>query len=48
MRSIIHPRDFVAHPVPVNGPQDRMDRLATVTLQGINRDRNRILDYLPL
>ena len=27
MRSIINPRDFVAHPIPVNGPQDRMDRL---------------------
>lgn len=30
MRSIINPRDFVAHPVPVNGWHDRMDRLATI------------------
>jgi hypothetical protein len=28
VRSIINPRDFVVHPVPVNGRQDRMDRLA--------------------
>jgi hypothetical protein len=27
---IMNPRDFVADPVPVSGPQDRMDRLATV------------------
>ena len=31
VRSIINPRDFVAHPVPVNGSQDRMDRLASIT-----------------
>jgi hypothetical protein len=31
VRSIINPRDFVAHPVPVKDPQDRMDRLASVT-----------------
>jgi hypothetical protein len=33
MRSIINPRDFVAHPVPVNGTQDRMDRLASITAE---------------
>ncbi|HEX3957495.1 MAG TPA: hypothetical protein VHZ03_12830 [Trebonia sp.] len=33
MRSIINPRDFVVHPVPVNGPQDRMDRLAATSAE---------------
>ena len=33
MRSIINPRDFVVHPVPVNGRQDRMDRLATTSVE---------------
>ena len=33
MRSIINPRDFVVHPVPVNGPQDRMDRLAAASAE---------------
>jgi hypothetical protein len=29
----MNPRDFVAHPVPVNDPQDRADRLASVTAE---------------
>ncbi len=33
MTPIMNPRDFVAHPVPVSGPQDRKDRLATVTAE---------------
>ena len=33
VRSIINPRDFVVHPVPVNGPQDRMDRLAATSAE---------------
>jgi hypothetical protein len=33
VRSIINPRDFVAHPVPVNDPQERIDRLASVTAE---------------
>src|SRR5690349_1610803 len=33
VRSMINPRDFVAHPVPVSGPQDRMDRLASITAE---------------
>ena len=33
VRSIINPRDFVVHPVPVNGSQDRMDRLAATTAE---------------
>jgi hypothetical protein len=31
VRSIINPRDFVVHPVPVNDPQDRMARLAATS-----------------
>ena len=33
VRSIINPRDFVVHPVPVNGRQDRMDRLAATSAE---------------
>ena len=33
MRSIINPRDFVVHPVPVNGSQDRVDRLAATSAE---------------
>jgi hypothetical protein len=33
MRSIMNPRDFVAHPVPVDGPQDRMNRLAATSAE---------------
>jgi len=35
VRSIINPRDFVAHPVPVNGSQERMDRLASTTVEQV-------------
>ena len=33
MRSIMNPRDFVAHPVPVDGSQDRMNRLAATSAE---------------
>ena len=26
----MNPRDFVVHPLPVNGPQDRWDRPAAI------------------
>ena len=33
VRSIINPRDFVAQPVPVNGPRDRLDRLSVASVE---------------
>jgi hypothetical protein len=33
VRSIINPRDFVAQPVPVDGPQDRMERLVSLNAE---------------
>jgi hypothetical protein len=47
VRSIINPRDFVAHPVPVNGPQDRMDRLATLTAERMSFALSFLIGFAP-
>jgi hypothetical protein len=47
VRSIINPCDFVAHPVPVNGPQDRTDRLATVTAEQMSFALSFLIGFAP-
>lgn len=47
MRSIINPRDFVVHPVPVNGTQDRLDRLATLTAEQMAFSLSFLIGFAP-
>jgi hypothetical protein len=47
MFPIMNPRDFVVDPVPVSGPQDRMDRLATLDAEQMNLALSFLIGFAP-
>lgn len=47
MLPIMTPRGFTVRPVPVSGPLDRMDRLATVTAEQMTRALSFLIGFAP-